>query len=305
MTNVQDYVQKLKFLAQLWPKESLELLAPRVALLIEGSAFHRVAQLDPEKLKTKDTSGIALLVQTIGGSWGQTALEERYEFFEKALYGTVQKPDESNDSFLARMEHVFNELLKGKTTLEEVQAYVLLRQCSLQSEDRKRILLDHAGKLEYEAVKKSFRLVGSKFFAEVHGGRAQKTKVYDVNFTEEVDTSDILDPTTEALVTEEAPSEEVLLDQMCAEGDEDAILVAEYEQAAGELIQEDQDMATRFQLISRCPQAPGREVQEQRLLPIHLQRKRQRKRQGQRQFCPSRRQRKRDIIGISSIEDLE
>ena len=61
-TNVQEYVQKLRFLASLWPKEHLEQLAPRAALLVEGSAFKKVARLDPEKLRVKSTSGIALLV---------------------------------------------------------------------------------------------------------------------------------------------------------------------------------------------------------------------------------------------------
>ena len=194
--------------------------------------------MEPEKLKVKDDSGVKLIVKTIGGSWGQTELEQRYEFFEKALYGTTQKPDESNDSFLSRMEHNFGELLKGKTTLQEVQADVLLRQCNLHSEDRKRILLDHAGKLDYEEVKKSFRLVGSKFFAEVQGGRAQKTKVYDVNYTDDLEMPEISEQQTEALLTDDLISEETMVEQMGAEGDEDAILVLEYEQAAGELIQE-------------------------------------------------------------------
>ena len=234
VTNVQEYTQKLRFLSNLWPTESLHLLAPRVALLIEGTAFHKVAELEPEKLKVKDDSGVKLIVKTIGGSWGQTELEQRYEFFEKALYGTTQKPDESNDSFLSRMEHNFGELLKGKTTLQEVQAYVLLRQCNLHSEDRKRILLDHAGKLDYKEVKKSFRLVGSKFFAEVQGGRAQKTKVYDVNYTDDLEMPEISEQQTEALLTDDLISEETMVEQMGAEGDEDAILVLEYEQAAGE-----------------------------------------------------------------------
>ena len=245
VTSVQEYVQKLKFLAKLWPKESLDLLAPRVALLIEGTAFHRVAQLDPQKLKTKDESGVALIVKTIGGSWGQTELEERYEFFERALYGTTQKMDESNDSFLARMEHSFGELLRRKTTLEEVQAYVLLRQCNLNSEDRKRILLEHAGRLDYDDVKKSYRLIGSKFFSEVQGGKTvAKTKVYDINYTEEPDTEN-LEP-SETFLADDGHNEETFLEELMAQQDEDAILVMEYEQAAGELLQEDQDMATAF-----------------------------------------------------------
>ena len=51
VTNVQEYTQKLKFLAAMWPSDSLELLAPRAALLVEGTAFRKVARLDPSKLK--------------------------------------------------------------------------------------------------------------------------------------------------------------------------------------------------------------------------------------------------------------
>ena len=281
VTNVQEYTQKLRFLSNLWPTESLHLLAPRVALLIEGTAFHKVAELEPEKLKVKDDSGVKLIVKTIGGSWGQTELEQRYEFFEKALYGTTQKPDESNDSFLSRMEHNFGELLKGKTTLQEVQAYVLLRQCNLHSEDRKRILLDHAGKLDYEEVKKSFRLVGSKFFAEVQGGRAQKTKVYDVNYTDDLEMPEISEQQTEALLTDDLISEETMVEQMGAEGDEDAILVLEYEQAAGELIQEDQDMATAFSLYQEARKRLAEKVKNRGFFPSSFKGKSRGKGKGQ------------------------
>lgn len=89
-TNVQEYAQKRRFLAEMWPKESLHLLAPRAALLVEGSAFKLVALLDPEKLKAQDTTGVQLLVTTIGGKWGATDFEEKFEFFGRSLYGTIQ-----------------------------------------------------------------------------------------------------------------------------------------------------------------------------------------------------------------------
>ena len=177
-TNVQEYTQKLKFLASMWPTESLDLLAPRAALLVERTAFRKVARLDPNKLKVKNLSGVALLVEAIGGSWGSTEIEERYEFFEKALYGTTQRSDESHDSYLARMENNFIELINRNTTLEEVQAYVLLRQSTLAADDKKRILLENDGDLKYKPVVKAFRLLGSRFFNEFQSGRAVKTKVY-------------------------------------------------------------------------------------------------------------------------------
>ena len=111
VTNVQDYVRKLKFLASIWPPEHLDLLAPRAALQVEGSAFTLVSRLDGSKLRVKSLDGVTLLVETLGGQWGSTELEERYEYFEKAIYATTQRHDESNDSFISRMESFFTELV--------------------------------------------------------------------------------------------------------------------------------------------------------------------------------------------------
>ena len=72
-------------------------------------------------------------MEAIGGSWGSTELEERYEYFEKSLYGTLQRSDETNDSYLSCMEANFVELLSRNTSLEEVQAYVLQKTKSAYS----------------------------------------------------------------------------------------------------------------------------------------------------------------------------
>ena len=53
-TNVQEYVQKLKFLSAMWPEEYLSLLVSRAALLVEGTAFRKVARLGPEKLRVNN-----------------------------------------------------------------------------------------------------------------------------------------------------------------------------------------------------------------------------------------------------------
>ena len=55
--------------------------------------------------------------------------------------------------------------------LEEVQAYILLRQSTLPADDKKRILLEHEGELKYKPVVKSFRLLGSRFFNEFQTGK--------------------------------------------------------------------------------------------------------------------------------------
>ena len=241
VTNVQEYTQKLKFLAAMWPTDFLDQLAPRAALLVEGTAFRKVARIDAAKLKVKNPSGVAALVEAIGGSWGATDLGKRYEYFEKALYGTVQRHDESHDSFLARMESNFIELLSRNTKLEEVQAYVLLRQSTLPADDKKRILLEHSGELKYGPVVKSFRLLGSKFFNEFQTGKTQnKHRVYDVNFTDYTDgdgatsqnhdsssTDRVYQASVDDLTDLELDSE--YLDAMISQEDPDALAVANFE----------------------------------------------------------------------------
>ena len=253
VTNVQEYTQKLKFLAAMWPVDYLDQLAPRAALLVEGTAFRKVARLDASKLKVKSQAGVAALVEAIGGSWGATELEERYEYFEKALYGTVQRHDESHDSFLARMENNFIELLSRNTKLEEVQAYVLLRQSTLPAEDKKRILLEHEGELKYAPVVKSFRLLGSKFFNEFQGGRSQvKNRVYDVNFTESAEGDVASTHISESSMTDRAYFTSVddteleldseYLDVLISQEDPDALAVANFEQEFEDFLQDIPEM---------------------------------------------------------------
>ena len=84
-TDLTEYTKRLEFLAGLWPVEFLGQLAPRAALQCKGSAFQKVVRIPPEKLKTSDLTGVKLLVKTLGGVWGKTTLEDKYEKFEKAI----------------------------------------------------------------------------------------------------------------------------------------------------------------------------------------------------------------------------
>ena len=145
-----------------------------------------MARLDPSKLKSSDEGGVKLLVATLGGSWGQTDLERSYDYFDRAIYGTVQKSDETHDSYIARRDVHFEEMLSQGTTLDQIRAYVLLRQSQLSSEDRKRIVIESGGKLEYSKVGPAIRLLGSRFFSDLQGQRTgHRNKVYDANVLEE------------------------------------------------------------------------------------------------------------------------
>lgn len=110
-TDLNDYSRRMLFLSGIWPVEHLSQLAPRAALACEGSAFQKVVRIPPEKLKANDTSGVQLLVKTLGGVWGKTTLENKYERFERAIYSTVQRGDETHESYMARHEVQFEDLL--------------------------------------------------------------------------------------------------------------------------------------------------------------------------------------------------
>ncbi|CAJ1398316.1 unnamed protein product [Effrenium voratum] len=225
-----------------------ELLKHEQQLNCHGSAFKKVSRLDTDKLKSTDTSGVKLLVTTLGGSWGKTDLEERYEYFEKALYQTIQKSDGSNDSYLARHDANFEELLAGSTTLEEVRAYVLLRQSNLNPEDKKKIAVEQSGKLQYEPVAKAVRFLGSRFFQEFQGGRQpeSKTRIYDVNFTEGPEEPTLGSSGAErAFAAQNQSQDEVepeldaeFIEVMVAQEDQDALMVAGFENELEELFQD-------------------------------------------------------------------
>ena len=91
-TEINEYTKKIEFLAGLWPPEHLSHLAPRAAMLCEGSSFKRVMRLDPAKLKVNSLDGVKLLINTLGGIWGKSNLEDKFERFERAIFSTVQTP---------------------------------------------------------------------------------------------------------------------------------------------------------------------------------------------------------------------
>ena len=153
------------------------------------AAFQKVPRIPAEKLRGKE--GIRLLVESLGGSWGKTTVEEKYHFFEQAIFQCQQKAEESNDSYLARHDAFFEELLARNTQLQELRAYVLLRHSQLHPEDKKRVVIESKGDLDYDTTVKAVRLLGSKFFNEFQGRgggtqskMGERQKVYDINMAQ-------------------------------------------------------------------------------------------------------------------------
>ena len=94
----------------------------------------------------------------------------------------TQKPDESSDSYLARAEVVWTELL---INLAEVQAYIILRGSKLSMEDKKRVLVESGAEkageeLQMKKDSAAIRMLGPSSFQEYTSGKLDKAlKTYD------------------------------------------------------------------------------------------------------------------------------
>ena len=242
-TDLRVYTQKLQFLHQVWPAEYIEHLAPRAALLVEGAAFQKLARLDAQKLRSAD--GVKILIETLGGAWGRTDPEDTYDLFERALYSVSQRSDETNDSYLARHDTVFEDLLSKKITLADVRAYVLVRQSNLSSDDRKRIIVDNQGQLTYEQARKSLRLLGSRFFQDLQGNRANHGKktyeAYQLDEPEDNHQAAFMQE-TESMEIDEEQIFQLLADQ----GDEDAVFISDFEDQIVDAIQDHPGLSQCF-----------------------------------------------------------
>lgn len=144
--SVETWSQKIELLLRAWPESKLSELATRIVLNTKGSAFQKL-QLHQAELFTGDRKGIERIVSLVGGSFGQVNLEKKFEIAERALYRCVQKADETADSFLARSDNTWTELLGKKMTLAELQAYVILRGSRLAGDDKKRVLVESGAEM--------------------------------------------------------------------------------------------------------------------------------------------------------------
>ena len=242
--DLEQYTQKVELLSSIWPATKMNELITRLILGTSGAAFQKL-QLQRSEMMTGDQKGVERLVTILGGQWGKISLEKKYETFEKAIYRCQQRNDESNDSYLARADVLWTELLTSKVSLQELQAYAILRGSQLSAEDKKRVILESEatskGVLEMSKVNAAVRMLGSGFFHDVTGAKKVKGKIYDTHalIAEDVAESE------QVLVAEES-FEEDFVDQLAAEGDEDAILVCEYESAMQDTIQEDEELAQAY-----------------------------------------------------------
>eukprot|EP00435_Cladocopium_sp_Y103_P017364 s1359_g4.t1 len=226
----REYRDKVTFLHGICPKKDRMMLAPRLAMLMKGTAWAQVKQIAPEKL-TEPETGVKALLQAIS-TWEETEEMQLYDKFEKAIYRTTQRSDETTQSYVNRLAVSFHEL--GTLTVKDIKAFIVLRQSALGVEDKKRVLTMAGDPLTQEAVEKAMRQLSTKVLVGQNEGRK---KVYPVNFVE--------DEPDEAFVTQEHEmmDEEQAIILMAEQGDDDAQLIKEFEDQLIEVCQENQDLA--------------------------------------------------------------
>ena len=241
--SVETWSQKIRLLLQAWPEGKLVELATRIVLNTKGSAFQKL-QLHQTEIFTGDRKGIETIVSLVGGSFGQVELEKRFEIAEKALFRCVQKPDETADSFLARADVAWTELLAKKMSLAELQAYITLRGSRLTGEDKKRILVESgaedSGELKMTRVSAAVRMLGSSFFQEYAFGKKDKSlKTYDNTAFVAEECDDQHDDGSR--FGEDWYEDEI---DPSLHDDEDAALIVQFENAVVDSVQEDRELST-------------------------------------------------------------
>ena len=241
--DIREFSQKARFLHGVFPSKDKGNLAPRLAMLCKGTAWNQVRLLDPAKLMDPDT-GVEYLLDSLS-SWEETSELKTFELFEKAIYKVTQKADEAAHSYSLRLGTAFADL-GDKVTIKEMQAFILLRQSALSNEDKKRVLTMASGGFTLKSIEQAMRTLSTKV---LFSAGEPKKKIYPANMVEadeglhSAGDEDGSLQTTYNVATEE---EEALttehLEQLAAYGDEDALMVQQFEKDFEDMMQEIPDL---------------------------------------------------------------
>ena len=245
--NVEIWSSKVELLLHAWPQAKIVELVTRLILGCKGTAYQTL-QLHQKELLVNDTASVKKVVELVGGTWGAIPLEKKFELVEKALYRGGQKMDESSDSYLSRTDVIWTELLAKGIDLKEIQSYIILRGSKLNSDDKKRVIVESGaekgGSLELPKVQSAIRMVGSGFFQEMTGAKCDKgLKTYDHTAFAMDEIPDEESP--EAFWVQEELDDQTL-EVLAAEDDEDAALILQFEDAIGDTIQNDSEMCAFY-----------------------------------------------------------
>ena len=224
--DIKEYVGKVKFVDGICPN----MLAPRLAMLCKGTAWHQVRTISADKLTNPDT-GVKSLLAALA-SWEESAELNTFELFDKAIYRTTQKADERTQPFVNRLDVAFEEVGLD-TTLKAVKAFVLLKKSNLGNEDKKKVLTMTKGHFDEKVIEHAMRSLSTSVLT---GSMNDKKKVYPTNFVDDPQdsTGDAADHfgADQSLYLAQADDEEISaeqLDQLASSGDADAWTVQGFE----------------------------------------------------------------------------
>ena len=237
----KEYVQKVRFLHTICPAKDKPMLAPRLAMQLKGTAWSQIQHMDTTRL-TDPNDGIKALLEAVA-TWQEASELQTYDKFERALYKTLQKNDETAMSYVSRMNVAWAEL--GNTSLKEMQAFIKLRQSSLTTEDKKRILVMTGGEIEDKKIDHAMRQLSTKVL--VNPGDRVAKKVYPVNFVDDDDGVSEVN-----LVEDEPLDEEAAFCYLAETGDPDAALVMDFEEQLIETCQGSDELASCFNAYSEA-----------------------------------------------------
>ena len=231
--NVKEYIEKVKFIDNICPKKDRPMLAPRLAMLCRGTAWGQVKNLSSESL-VDPIDGVKNLLQALS-SWEESSEMRTYEQFERAIYKTVQKQDESSMSYVNRLQVAMDEL--GAKSIKEFHAFLLLRQSALHPEDKKKILAMTNGEMDTNKVSTAMRTLATSILST---GDVKK-KVYPTNFVEPETTFVAADTEGSSYGAmnqpEEEESDQDYVEMMAGQGDSDALNVVSFEKDLEEMFQ--------------------------------------------------------------------
>ena len=202
-------------------------------MLCKGTAWAQVKNLDPKQL-TDPERGVDALLKALS-TWEESAELKTYEKVELALHKTTQRSDESTMSYVNRLSVAFDEI--SKMTIGEIKAFVLLRQSQLQAEDKRKVITMTNGILDAARIEQAMRSLNTSIISGVES----KKKIYPVNFAQQEETEPV-QGAEEAFVST-AAEETLVFDAFLSEGDEDALLVQQYEDALIETLQGDAEVS--------------------------------------------------------------
>lgn len=239
--NVREYIEKVKFIDTICPKKDRPMLAPRLAMLCRGTAWGQVKNLDSAQLVDPE-NGVKNLLAALS-TWEESTEMKTYEQFEKAVYKTVQRSDESSMSFVNRLQVAMDEL--GAKSIKEFHAFLLLRQSSLSPEDKKRVLTMTNGDMDTKKIEQAMRTLATSILSS---GDIKK-KVYPTNYVEpeQNQVANEQEAFSAGSVNQYTSYEEEEIDQefvdnLASQGDSDALNVVSFERDLEEMFQEVPDL---------------------------------------------------------------